>query len=69
MAVDELQDLAAELDSVTRKSGSDTARKRADEAVLRRSMGLSKSDCRLLNGAAELLRDRRMRRSKSYELA
>ncbi|QDT53884.1 Modification methylase Eco57IB [Caulifigura coniformis] len=68
-AADELEELAAELDLVSRKSGTDAARKRADELILCRSLGLSRSDCRLLNSAAELLRDRRMRRSKSHELA
>ena len=69
MAETELNELAAELDSVSRKSGLDAARKRADEAILCQSMGLTQAECRLLSSAAELLRDRRMRRSKSNELA
>lgn len=69
MSVDQLQELAEELDSVSRKSGLDAVKKRADEVILFGSMGLSRSDCRLLNSAAELLRNRRMRREKTNELA
>jgi hypothetical protein len=66
---DELQQLAEELDFVSRKSGLDAVKKRADEVILCGSMGLSRSDCRLLNSAAELLRNRRMRRDTTHEPA
>lgn len=69
MSDGELLDFATELDSLSRKSGADAARKRADEVILCRNIGLSKSECRMLNLGAELLRDRRMRRSKTNEPA
>ena len=52
-----------ELDVLLRNGLSEVAKARADAAILREGIGLSRSDCRLLRKAAETLRRRRYSRS------
>jgi hypothetical protein len=56
---DELAELAEELDALMRSGNEQVANTRADELILKRGLGLSESDCRLLRTAAETLRHRR----------
>ena len=58
-----LTGLAEELDSLVREGDDATAQARADATILQRGMGLSASDCHLLQMAADLLRSRRYSRS------
>jgi hypothetical protein len=55
--------LAEELDTLVRDGDDAAARPRADATILREGMGLSASDCKLLQTAADLLRRRRYSRS------
>lgn len=52
-------DLAIELDGSLRAGSETEAQQRADDVILRRHLGLSSADCRLLAESAERLRDRR----------
>ena len=58
-----LASLALALDPILREKGEAAAAEYSDEAVLRRELGLAKSDCTLLREAALLLRERRAGRS------
>lgn len=60
-----LVDIARELDALLRNGLHEIAQARADSAILREGMGLSRSDCRLLKKAAETLRKRRYSRSSA----
>ncbi|MGC8638843.1 MAG: hypothetical protein ACP5XB_03065 [Isosphaeraceae bacterium] len=57
--VPKLVELSSELDELARKMGDDTARERADQAILQEMMGLTKDECGLLRAAAVTLRTRR----------
>lgn len=62
-ADDRLKELALELDCIARDRGPGAASQRADEALLRRELGLEAGDVRLLRQAAGVLRERRASRS------
>ncbi len=64
-----LDSIADELDEMSRKNGHAAAVARADEQLLCKMIGLSQSDCKLLNSAAEQLRARRGYGSPLNELA
>ena len=64
-----LESIADELDELSRNQGHVAAVARADEQLLCNMLGLSKSDCKLLNSAAEQLRARRGYGSPLNELA
>jgi len=64
-----LDSIAEELDEMSRKQGHAAAVARADQQLLCKMIGLSKSDCKLLNSAAEQLRARRGYGSPLNELA
>lgn len=59
----DLLDLSKELDALVRRGEVETCHRLADDFVLRRQLGLSKSDCTLLSSTAEMLRNRRYSRS------
>jgi hypothetical protein len=59
---DELEDLAEELDAISRRSEDATVEEAADRKALRRALGLTEVECAALRNAADSLRDRRMRR-------
>lgn len=59
----DLLDLSRELDALVRRGEDETCRRLADNLVLQRQLGLSKSDCALLSNAAKILRNRRYSRS------
>lgn len=65
VANSKLVDLARELDVLLRDGLDEDAQAQADAAILRESMGLSRSDCRLLKKAAETLQKRRYSRSSA----
>jgi hypothetical protein len=58
-----MRELAEELDLLVRAGRGGMAQARADAMILQAGMGLSRSDCKLLETAAELLRRRRYSRS------
>lgn len=58
-----LTQLAAELDHMARHVGDESANAHADMTILRKGLGLSHGDCRLLQAAADRLRNRRYSRS------
>ena len=60
---DDLEDLAVELDRIARSGRDEACEERADRQLLRRGLGLSAADVRLLRESALLLRQRRMARS------
>ncbi|HEU0046069.1 MAG TPA: hypothetical protein VFQ43_00525, partial [Nitrososphaera sp.] len=60
----DLQELALEMDRLLRLGNDRKATERADKMLLRKSLNLSVSDCRLLMDGAELLRNRRAKRSE-----
>jgi adenine-specific DNA-methyltransferase len=60
---DNLDTLAAELDQVARSRGDEACASLADQHLLRRRLGLSAADVRLLRDSALLLRERRIGRS------
>lgn len=60
---DNLDALALELDQVARSRGEEACVSYADQALLRRRLGLSAADVRLLYDSAALLRERRTSRS------
>lgn len=60
---DNLEALAIELDQIARSSGEAECQRQADDCLLRRSLGLSVADIRLLRDAGLLLRQRRISRS------
>ncbi len=64
---DRLKDLAVEFDEIARTGNSEELRERADQALLRKELGLSSSDIRLLHQAARMLRERRTSRSRANE--
>jgi hypothetical protein len=55
--------LTTDLDALARQGREDEAQRRADELILREELGLSKSDCALLDSAATILHRRRYARS------
>jgi len=58
-----LKAMLEELDTLVRSGDIAHAQARADAMILREGIGLSKNDCRLLQEAADTLRDRRYSRS------
>jgi hypothetical protein len=60
---DTLKALAVELDQIARSGGDEACEEYADRHLLRRGIGLSAADVRLLRESAVLLRQRRMSRS------
>jgi hypothetical protein len=58
-----LTELAEELDSLIRRGEAARAHFRADSMILREFLGLTERDCRLLQCAADHLRNRRYTRS------
>jgi adenine-specific DNA-methyltransferase len=58
-----LSDFATELDQLVRSGKEPLAQTRADDLILRKHLGLSLSDCGLLQDAAELLMNRRCTRN------
>lgn len=60
---DNLESLAVELDQIARTGGDEACKAFADRHLLRRCLGLSAADVRLLRDAAVLLRGRRIGRS------
>jgi len=58
-----LTELAEELDSLIRRGEAGRAHSRADGVILRKCLGLTERDCRLLLCAADHLRNRRYTRS------
>ncbi len=60
---DTLEALAVELDQIARSGGDEACEEYADRQLLRRGIGLSAADVRLLRESAVLLRQRRMSRS------
>jgi len=58
-----LEELIEELDALIRNGDSAAAQARVDTVILRKGIGLSQSDCYLLQKAAETLRNRRYSRS------
>jgi len=60
---DNLEALAAELDYIARSGGDEACQNHADAHLLRRGLGLSVADVRLLRESAVLLRGRRNSRS------
>jgi adenine-specific DNA-methyltransferase len=55
--------LTAELDAAAREGREGEVQRRADEAILREELGLSRAECLLLAGAATILRRRRYART------
>lgn len=62
VAKDDLDALALELDQVARSNGEDACASHADRFLLRKRLGLSVADIRLLRDSAALLRERRVNR-------
>jgi hypothetical protein len=60
---DTLEALATELDQIARSRGDEACSHHADHYLLRRGLGLSAAEVRLLRESALLLRQRRMSRS------
>ncbi|MCL5742617.1 MAG: SAM-dependent methyltransferase, partial [Acidobacteria bacterium] len=60
---DNLEALALELDQIARSRGEEACVSHADHSLLRRRLGLSVADVRLLCDSAALLRERRTSRS------
>ncbi|MEW6568461.1 MAG: N-6 DNA methylase [Chloroflexota bacterium] len=58
-----LMELAAELDAMIRSNENVAARARADKVLLQDAMGLTASECELLESAARILRARRQKRT------
>jgi adenine-specific DNA methylase len=58
-----LKELAHDLDTLVRAGKGDTARSHANRVILQEGLGLSYSDCDLLQDAAKLLSNRRAGRS------
>ncbi len=58
-----LKELASELDTLVRMGKEVEAQSRANRVILQESLGLSRSDCDLLQAGAGLLRNRRYGRS------
>jgi adenine-specific DNA-methyltransferase len=63
MRNDNLEGLAVELDQIARSKGDEACARHADQQLLRRELGLSAADVRLLRDSATLLRERRTSRS------
>jgi hypothetical protein len=63
VANDRMADLIEELDALIRNSDFVAAQSRADKAILTEGIGLSQSDCHLLELATNTLRNRRYSRS------
>jgi adenine-specific DNA-methyltransferase len=61
----ELAELAGELDGLMRSGREGIAQDRADKLLLRKSLGLSQTDCRLLKEASESLLNRRCGRNSA----
>ncbi len=59
----ELLDFSRELDALMRRGEVETCHRLADDLVLQRQLGLSKTDCDVLWNAAQVLRNRRYSRS------
>lgn len=64
-----LDEVATELDDISRTCGDAAAIESADIQLLQKAIGLSRSDCNLLRSAAETLRARRGYRRSTNELA
>jgi adenine-specific DNA methylase len=60
---DRMMELIEELDALIRNGDFTTAQSRADSVILMEGLGLSQSDCRLLEVATNTLRNRRYSRS------
>jgi hypothetical protein len=60
---DSLNHLAEELDILARQGKQRILQERVDHMVLQERLGLSSADCRILQGAADTLRERRYTRS------
>jgi adenine-specific DNA-methyltransferase len=68
-ASNKLGPLVVELDEIARSKGEDACGPHANQHLLRRGLGLSDSDIRLLLDSAKLLRERRMSRNAPNELS
>jgi hypothetical protein len=62
---DGLEELAGELDALARQRGGEAAQDRADDAILRRGLGLTRAEVATLRAAASALRSRRYGRGTS----